>query len=164
MPRAALAALLAALMPAAAQAACADLTVLSCTAEGGGKQIEVCATATDLTYAFGPPGKPELTLSEPLAGGTYTPWAGFGRAIWESVGFRNAGYVYEAWFSFDRLDENAMIEGGVNVISGDDLVAQVTCDPGTVEAAFDPLFARMEAAGFCRNREEHRWQRGGCPD
>ncbi len=149
--------------PLPAFADCADLSVMTCSLSGGAKTLQVCQAGDAVAYSFGPAGgAPELALTEPLASGTYTPWNGIGRAIWETVGFRSEGFTYEVWSSFDRLEETAQVEGGVNVYKGDDLQASLTCDPGSVEAGFDSLFPVMEAQGFCWNRDTYAWQRGGC--
>jgi hypothetical protein len=146
-----------------AAASCPDLAVLTCTTAGGAKVLEVCLAGEALTYSFGKAGKsPDITLTEPLANGTYTPWNGIGRAIWESTTFTNDGFVYEAWSSFDRLDENAVLEGGVNVLKGDRLQAEVRCDAGSVTAGFDQLFPVMQTKGFCWNRDSFVWGRV-CP-
>lgn len=145
-----------ALMPTVASAACPELTVLSCMI--GAKRLEVCATGDSLTYAFGRDGRPaDLVLTEPLAAGTYTPWNGIGRSIWESVDFRNDGHVYTVWSSFDRMDPGARVDHGVTVQKGDATLATLTCAPGAVAAPFDALFDRMEARGFCWSREDFRW-------
>lgn len=154
------------LLPAAAQAACPAETFLSCPVEGG-KQVEVCiqpgnfAGDGSFTYTFGPAEKPELDLSVPMAAGTVTPWSGVGRAIWASVGFPNAGYRYEVWHSFDRLDEDSGLEAGVNVLQGEDVVAQLVCEGGEIAPVFT-LEDAMAAAGYCWDLDESGWGRGDC--
>ena len=148
------------LLPLPALADCPGQTFVSCPV-GGGRWLEVCIGAEDFTYAFGPRGAPELRLSVPMAAGTVTPWPGVGRAIWSSVGFPNAGHVYEVWASVDRLTENPVPEAGVNVLRGDDLLAQIECQPGTAPGAF-VLEDAMAEAGWCWNLDQRRWQRGGC--
>jgi hypothetical protein len=107
-------ALLAAPLAAPAQAACQGDEAFSC--QVGKKTLEICYWKGMLTYRFGPEGKPELTLNEPLETVDFMPWPGIGRAIWDSVVFENKGVAYEVWSSFDKLDENAVMEGGVNVM------------------------------------------------
>ncbi|MDF2232296.1 hypothetical protein P2H44_06980 [Albimonas sp. CAU 1670] len=158
-----LAALLA--VPAAAAADCAGETFLSCAIDAE-RRLEVCidADAERFRYAFGPADAPELTLEEPFSAGTVTPWNGVGRAIWESVAFRNGAYVYEAWHALDRLTEDPALEGGVDVLKGETLVASLTCRPGP-DATLAPIFAledAMHAAGYCRDREANAWRREGC--
>ena len=162
--------LLALLAPASpAFADCAGTTFLSCDV-GRGRHLEVCIEpgARAFAYAFGPAGAPELTLREDFSAGTARPWNGVGRSIWASVGFRNAGYVYEAWHSLDRLDPEAVPEGGVNVLKGEATVATLLCRPGPgpgPDTVIAPVFAiedAMQAAGFCRDREAGTWRRDGC--
>ncbi len=155
-----------ALLPATAQAACPGETFLSCTV-GNGKHVEVCIQPGDsagkgsFTYTFGPKGAPELSLSVPMSAGTVTPWSGVGRSIWASVSFPNDGYDYEVWHGFDRLDEDAGLEAGVNVLQAEKLVASLTCTGGEIAPVFT-LEDTMESAGYCWNREASRWQRGDC--
>jgi hypothetical protein len=150
------------LIPLSAQAACRGETLLSCTINGG-KALEVCLNGDTLTYAYGPPGRPELRLSEPLSNGTYTPWNGIGRAIWESIAFQNDGYIYEVYASFDRLVENTVQEHGVSIFKGDSLVTSLACDPGAVAAPFDGLYDVMQRQGYCWNRDSFVWGTV-CPD
>lgn len=149
------------LLPLPAMADCPGQTFLSCPVDGG-RWLEVCIGADAFTYAFGPRSAPDLALSVPMAAGTVAPWPGVGSAIWSSVGFPNAGYVYEVWSSVDRNPDNANPQGGVNVMQGDTMLAQITCQPGTVTSPAFMLEDAMAAAGWCRNLDAQRWQRGGC--
>lgn len=149
------------LVPLPALAACPQETYLACPV-GEGRYLEVCIGANAFTYAFGPLGKPELTLSVSMAAGTVTPWPGIGRAIWSSVGFPNEGYTYEAWSSVDRDPDNVNPQGGVNVLQGDAMLAQFTCLPGTVDSPAFVLEDAMAAAGYCWNYDQRAWSRGNC--
>jgi hypothetical protein len=155
--------ILALLLPLPAHAACNGTTLVSCPI-GGTDQLEVCLNGDDLTYAYGPRGgAPELTLIEPLANGTYTPWNGFGRSIYESITFTNAEYTYEVFSSFDRLDENALTENGVAILKNGSLVTTLTCDPALGMTIFDTLYDQMGARGYCWNRETFAWAQS-CPE
>jgi hypothetical protein len=151
---------LALFLPGAALADCAEGTFVSCRIKG--KVLDVCVAGDHVTYAFGPEGAPELVLSEPLSAGTHQPWSGVGRSIWEGLGFRNDGYTYEAYISFDRLNQEAGMEGGVTVLKGEKIVAQLACDAGTVEGHFDTLAEAMAGQGYCWNRDLFAYQKGGC--
>jgi hypothetical protein len=161
------AALVLACLPAAAFADCAAETLVSCDV-GWNRRLEVCITPGDangngsFSYSFGPPGAPELQLSVPMSALTVRPWSGVGRSIWASVGFPNAGYVYEVWHSYDRLAENPVMEAGVNVVQGDATLAAFTCQPGGTIAPAFALEDAMAAAGYCWNTDSFAWQRGGC--
>lgn len=156
-------------LPHAALAECGGVVLISCET-GNGRHLEVCIEPGDFqgngafTYAFGSKGQPDLTLRETFAAGTATPWSGVGRAIWESIAFRNDGHVYEAWHSVDRLTQDPTLEAGVNVLRGDDLLASLTCEsgPGTVIAPLFTIHDAMAEAGFCRDLTRHEWRRGGC--
>ncbi len=156
-------------LPNGALADCGGEVLISCDT-GNGRQLQVCVESGDFrgegafTYAFGPMGQPELTLREEFSAGTAIPWSGVGRAIWESVGFRNNGHVYEAWHSLDRLTEDAPLKAGVNILRGEELLASLTCEsgPGTVIAPLFTIYDAMTAAGFCRDPSRHEWRRDNC--
>ena len=142
-------------------AACPEETYLSCPTDRG-DYLEVCIGSDAFTYAYGPKGAPELSLSVPMSAGTVTPWPGVGRAIWSAVGFPNAGYTYEVWNSVDRDPDNINPMGGVNVLQGDAMIAQIVCLPGTVTAAAFTLEDAMAGAGYCWDFDSRTWSRGAC--
>ena len=151
------AALLFALLATPAAAACPGDTVFSCRI--GAKVLEVCHAADTLTYAFGRVGRPELTLSQPLETAAYTPWPGIGRAIWDSLAFSNDGVTYEVWTSVERMDEAAQLEGGVNVIEGETLLARLTCDRGTPSQSLDVIYELKSEIGQCWDFDAKAWTR-----
>ena len=157
MRAAVLLALFAAPVAAPSWAACQGDTAFSCPI--GAKTLGVCYWKGMLTYRFGPEGKPELTLSEPLETVAYTPWRGIGRAVWDSLAFQNEGVTYEVWSSFDRLDETAVLEGGVNVMQGDKTLAKLTCDSGSVEHGLERIADLKAGIGQCWNTESQVWNR-----
>lgn len=138
-------------------AACQEDLVFSCPI--GKKVVEVCSFRGELTYTFGREGSPELALSEPLETVAYTPWPGIGRAIWDSVAFQNEGVTYEVWTSFDRMDETAVLEGGVNVMQGDKTLASLTCDKGSVANGLDVIGDLKAGVGQCWSPETQAWGR-----
>jgi hypothetical protein len=149
------AALLLILLAAPANAACQGDEAFSCPI--GKKTLDVCYWKGMLTYRFGREGKPDLTISEPLETVAYTPWPGIGRAIWDSVAFENEGVTYEVWSSFDRMDENAVLEGGVNVMRGDKMLATLTCDKGSVERGLDTISDLKAGIGQCWSYDSQSW-------
>ncbi len=154
---------LAVLLPLPAFADCDGTTLVSCTVNGA-NQLEVCLNGDDLTYAYGPIGQaPDLALREPLANGTYTPWNGIGRSLWDSIRFTNADHTYEVIASFDRLDENAVTEIGVAILKGGDVIGNLNCDPAPGQTLFDSLFDEMTTRGYCWNRVDEIWART-CPE
>ena len=148
---------LALFLPTTALADCpGGAEVFSCTI--GKKTLEICHRQNSLTYRFGPPGAPDLTLTEPLATVAFTPWPGVGSAIWESVAFPNQGYTYEVWTAVERDPEDTKgLQGGINVLKGEALQAQLTCDPGTASQSLDTIFGLKEAIGQCWDFDSRSW-------
>lgn len=131
--------------------------VFSCTIKG--KPLRLCHEAGVLTYSFGPAGKPDLSLSQPLETLAFTPWPGIGSDIWETVAFPNQGYTYEVWTSVTRDPEStAGLRGGVTVLQGETTVAQLTCDPGTPSQSLDVIYDLKEAIGQCWDFDSRSWQ------
>lgn len=139
-------------------AACQGDEVFSCTI--GKKTLEVCHWKGALIYSYGRERKPELTIAEPLETAAYTPWPGIGRAIWDAVSFQNEGTSYEVWTSFDKMDESAVLEGGVNVMQGETILTALTCDKGSVAHSLDPILDLKAGIGQCWNSETQAW--GSC--
>lgn len=152
------ASLLLILLAAPAGATCQGDTVFSCRI--GAKILEVCHAAGALTYAFGPEGQPELTLSRPLATAAFTPWPGIGSEIWETVAFPSRDHVYEVWTSVLRDPEStAGLRGGVDVLRGEELVARLRCDPGTPSQSLDVIYDLKTAIGQCWDFDAKAWTR-----
>lgn len=153
-------ALLLTLLPLPAAAGCAnDSEVFSCTIKG--KPLQICHWKGALIYNCGPVAAPELSIAEPLETALYSPWPGVGSAIWESVAFPNKGYAYEVWTSVERDPEATTgLMGGVNVLQGDGLVAQLDCDPGTPSNSLDVIWDLKESIGQCWDFDSQSWQRG----
>jgi hypothetical protein len=149
------AALLFAVLAAPAQAACPGDDVFSC--EIGRKTLEICAWKGALIYSFGRVNRPELSITQPLESAAYTPWPGIGRAIWDSVAFQNEGITYEVWSSFDRLDETAILEGGVNVVQDEETLATLTCNKGSVANGLDVISELKADIGQCWDHETVAW-------
>lgn len=152
------AALILALLASPASAACQGDEAFSCRI--GKKTLDVCYWKGALIYRFGPEGQPELTIAEPLETVAYTPWPGIGRAIWDTVAFRNDGVTYEVWTSFDKMDESAVLEGGVNVMQGDTSLASLTCDKGSVAHGLDVISDLKAGIAQCWDPEGQAW--GSC--
>ncbi len=152
--------ILALFLPTAAFADCTGgTTVFSCTI--GKKTLEICHRQDALTYSFGPAGKPDLTLAQPLETADFTPWPGIGRTIWESLAFRNQGYTYEVWTAVERDPEDTTgLQGGINVLKGEDLQAQLTCDPGTASQSLDVVYGLKQAIGQCWDFDSRSWTTG----
>jgi hypothetical protein len=144
-------------LAAPAQAACPNGSeIFSCTIAG--KALQLCHWKGALIYSFGPEEKPELSLAEPLESVAFTPWPGIGRHIWETVDFPNQDYTYEVWTSVER-DPDAIegLRGGVNVLQAGELVAQLTCDPGTPSQSLDVLYDLKRSIGQCWDFDSQVW-------
>ena len=114
----------------AAMAACPsdDRVVFSCVTKKA-KLSEVCDLDQQLSYSFGPAGKPELALRVPRAQASTRQWEGMGRTISYSVDIPNGKTTYSVFWAADRMDENADISAGVEVIINGKSAATVSCNP-----------------------------------
>ena len=154
--------LILAVLPLPALACPLGTVLLSCPI--GKNQLQVCLTPQAVTYSFGPAGAPDLSLTSPIRDAAYTPWPGIGSAIWDSLSFTNAGTTYEVWTSVERSPESTKgYQGGVNVLKGDTLLAQLLCKDGTVQTDLSPVFDAKESAGQCWNFGTLAWQTAPCP-
>jgi hypothetical protein len=149
------------LLPLPALAQCPGQELLSCPI--GKKQLELCLDADGVSYSFGPKGRPEITLATAIRDTDYQPWSGVGRAMWDAVRFTNQGTTYEVWTSLDRMAENAGWEGGVNVLKGEEMLASLTCAPGSVRGDLGDIFDAKTDAGQCWNFDSFAWQDTPCP-
>lgn len=154
---------LALLLPGLAQAACTGgaQTAFSCTTKGGQNQLQICIDGRIGVYTYGPRGAaPDLTLARRAPEFDYVPWNGIGRYIWEETTFYNAGYAYAVWYSIDKMRPNAPVEGGVTVSRSKKVIAEIKCDPGSVDARFDGLSGAFARSGLCWDPGRQVW--GGC--
>lgn len=147
--------ILAALAVLGAAPALAEVPVFSCAI--GPNVLRVTADAQSVSYAFGPPEAPELSLSNPLDGNGFMPWPGIGRTIFESIAFTNEGFSYVVYWSLDRLDPDSVLEGGVTISGGGDVETTLLCDPGSVDAPFFTLGDHFAQEGLCLDPETRRW-------
>ncbi|WP_299772668.1 hypothetical protein [uncultured Tateyamaria sp.] len=150
------------LTPGLAAAQCGGLNVvLNC--QIGSKTLTVCVGEGQATYAFGPSGLPELSLTRPLGQVQATPWPGVGRSIWEDITFENVGTRYTAWISVDRMTEDFTTTGGVMVAQGEQKLADLDCKTGTAEVGVFAIADAMQAAGYCVDRATGTYAQH-CPD
>ena len=125
----------------------------------GAKALELCHVGGDLTYAFGPRGAPELTITEPLQTVNFAPWPGVGSNIWETVIFVNGDHAYEVWTSVTRDPEATDgLQGGVRVLNGAAMVAELACDPGTASNALDVIWDLKASVGMCWEFASISWK------
>lgn len=140
------------------QAIACNLSLMACSFDNGAKTVEVCLSFDQVTYAFGPAeGEPDLLLSEHVTTVDYLPWPGVGSAIWETVTFYNGDYSYAVTAGFERNPENPKSFGGISVRRGTEEVANLTCDPESVDFGWEvALFDAKRAAGMCWNDAPNR--------
>lgn len=140
-------------------------TFLSCSIADRDTVLEVCFDAETAHYSYGPIDHPELTLQEPVATLDYRPWPGVGSAIWEEVTFRSGPYGYTVTNGYLRQTDDAAdpIEppffGGVLVERGQTSLADLSCDPTTVEfGSVEGLWGAKQALGQTWDHLERRWR------
>jgi len=155
-------ALLLAVLPLPALACPQGESLLSCPI--GKKDLTVCLTDGAVSYSFGPKAAPELTLSSAISDAAYTPWPGVGSAMWDTLAFANKDITYEVWTSVERDPDSLRgYQGGVNVLRGETVLAQLTCAEGSVKGDMYAVFEAKEAAGQCWNHGDQTWQMAPCP-
>lgn len=148
---------------APAGAACPEgaEVLVSCTLKGGAKQLDTCLIGDHAMYRYGPTGAvPELDLLHPVTDVDMEPWPGVSRTIWEAVRFANKDVIYEVYYSIERDPEATEMSGGVTVLRGEETLASLACDPGSVTSGGYslPLYEAKQAAGQCWNTSEFRWK------
>lgn len=116
----------------------------SCTFNNGAKALELCNAIWEddfrATYGYFIPGQePELDLSNDMAEMQYTAWNGMGEPS-GSVTYHSAdhAYGYEVWYAGD--------DGGINVLKGNETLATLTCDDGSLTHDLDSLIAKIETS------------------
>ena len=160
---------LASLIAAPALAGCpaGSVPILACTFQNGAKQVDACQDGTTATYAFGKVGQaPDLALSTPVRDLPFTPWPGIGRSIWADVSFVNQDVTYLLWYNYDKVNaiEEAQEAGapdplsaGILVLKGEEELARLDCDPGSIDTQMDAVFEAKEAQGMCFDFASRAW-------
>lgn len=141
--------------------------VFTCTVSGGKKQVTICSGDGIARYLFGKAGRdPELELSAQVAELHYMPWNGIGRSIYEEVAFDNGAHTYTVYAALDRTilegDPQDPISGGVVVTKGDQTLAELTCDAGSVRHSLDGFYAQKQNLGQCWDHHAFAWT-ANCP-
>ena len=152
-----------AFLPTSSFGACASnlTTLLSCPIGAGAKTLDVCAYAEHVVYRFVETGHAaDLELIRDTEVLEYTPWAGVGSSIFDSLTFTSAGYSYEVFASKDRAADAPDVTGGVIVTQGAQPITDLHCDAGQTDANIDALLALREAAGLCYDYASFSW--GAC--
>ena len=134
--------------------------MFSCPVNNGAKQVLVTLEGDMFSYRFGTEKTADLELTAELED-AYTPWAGVGRYIYESVSFENEGFDYSVYFSVDRNDLEANPELGLIVTKGDEEIARLDCDPKEGNSALFDLTVMLEKNGHCWDFDNRAWK--SCP-
>jgi hypothetical protein len=149
------------LLSGAAWAQCPEpaQTLVSCTLKGGAKQLATCLDDTRVSYAFGAVGRaPELVLDHSVRDVDMRPWPGVGSSIWEEFTFYSKGISYVVHYAVERTPDG-QVSSGVTVMMGEQELAHLRCDPGSVVSAGYglPLFEAKERAGQTYSFETRSW-------
>lgn len=114
-----------------------------------------------VTYAFGPKGAPDLQISAAPGDLGYLPWNGIGTEMPEAVQFQSGDYTYEVWYSVRKMmDESEPLPppaGGVRVLQGDDLVADLACSAPPDIYDLYLIYEAKLVAGQCYDWESQSW-------
>ena len=125
--------------------------MFSCTLKNGTRGVTVCNAVWEngekASYGFYKSnGVVEKEIVQDIATLTATPWNGMGNYISESVTFSAGdGYAYEVWWASERA-AGAQLEGGINVLQDSSVIANLTCDDGTVTSDLSTLVEMVDAA------------------
>ena len=137
-----------------------DALLISCTFNDGAKTVTTCMNDQAASYSFGPTGgKAELELTRDIVEVDMLPWQGFGRWISEAIVFENGAYKYALRYAIDKLAEEPTIEGDFWVGKGETRLAELICDPGSVETSGYPLplYDAKIAAGQIYSFDDYEW-------
>jgi len=99
-------------------------TIFSCMTEKG-KRIELCDGGGKITYTFGPPNEPELTLKVDRAVATTNQWEGIGSSMYYSVNLKNGKTNYSVFTNADKNSQE--FTAGVDVSNSVKSLAVVKC-------------------------------------
>lgn len=123
--------------------------LFSCTFNDGAKAVELCDALWEdgdkLSYGFFKTGGAvEKEIVQEKTDMFYTPWNGTGSYVTESVTFDGGGgYAYEVWAGGER-EPDAQLEGGINVLKDNSVIANLTCDAGSVTSDIDLMIELIE--------------------
>ena len=99
-------------------------TIFSCMTEKG-KRIELCDGGDKITYTFGAPNAPELSLKVDRASATTNQWEGFGSNMYYSVNLKNGKTNYAVFTNADKNSQE--FTAGVEVSNSAKSLAVVKC-------------------------------------
>lgn len=97
--------------------------------------MNVCIGLQLARYVYGAEVEPELRISQLFDRVKAVPNNGFSGDIYEEITFFNRDVAYEVCVQIDPLDESTPARGGVRVLQGTRVLAQVMCKGNTVDLA-----------------------------
>jgi hypothetical protein len=137
---------------------------LTCTV--GSKQLALSIQDETVTYSFGPQGKPELVIQEPVATVDYRPWNGIGRTNVYYVTFYNHNYSYTVVSStnYENYRNNIhYYDARIWVERDDKVLVILKCNEQFAGDPLDPIPEAKFALGQCWSREAEQWSEN-CAD
>ncbi|WP_371227508.1 hypothetical protein [Roseovarius sp. 2305UL8-3] len=134
-----------------------------CTFKNGTRAVDICLQGDVGIYRYGPSeAASELLLADRVEVMFMLPWNGVGSSIYEELGFTNGDVDYTVHYAVSRIAaDEPEVTGGITVTKADQKLAELTCDPGSVEVReFYPVYLAKEAKGQCWDRTAFSW--GAC--
>ena len=132
-----------------ASSAPAPQVVFSCRA--GSKRIVVTQRGDRLTYAFGPPGRPEISLTGGPQGGVFYHRTMYNRGEDQTLRFVSGEWSYilfNRWQAPQQLSSGRTAPeynvSGVLVMKDDRLVRRIDCSKGSGNLTEWPIFKRLK--------------------
>jgi hypothetical protein len=127
----------------------APQTAFACRA--GGKRIAVTLSGNRLTYSFGPPGRPEISLTGSPNGGVFYHRTMYSRGEDQTLRFVSGQWNYilfNRWQAPQQL-KSERIEpeynvSGVLVMSDGKLVRRIDCNKGSGNLIEWPIFKQLK--------------------
>jgi hypothetical protein len=127
----------------------APQTLFACTA--GGKRVAVTLSDDRLTYRFGPPGRPELSLTGDPQGGVFYHRTMYSRGEDQTLRFVSGQWNYilfNRWqapqqLSSERIEPEYNVSG-VLVMKDGKLVRRINCNKGSGNLTEWPVFKRLK--------------------
>lgn len=125
--------------------------MFSCTFNGGAKGVELCDAIWEdgdmASYGFfKSDGEVEKEIVSEKVVLAYTPWNGMGSYVSESVTFSaDGGYAYEVWSGGEQAAD-AELDGGINVMQNNEVIATLSCDAGSVISDLGALIEMIDLA------------------
>ena len=124
-----------------------DGVVFSCSVDGGKKTLTVCDHLESddpiASYVYAVPGgTAELFLQRPYSQVSAQPWNGMGPEEWSAITFTHGAYSYEVYASSER-GAAGETSGGVTVSKAGAIVAEKTCDAGSVRETLGDFIEKL---------------------